>query len=276
MDKFTKEEKELMQMDVMDSFNEADRFDWLRYVFILTHRYYGDFQNAWFNKTYPFWVRYMRRDIKYLFSKTDYLEKDKYKEIRETVKAFGLDIEKFWYLLLFIYDYVDCHLSRGKIITDTSKTAFAKHLMKQLDNINDEDVEITIKCNRKRIKISEIGKQSILAMLNEGYKHLYKDNNFYDLATFDGKAQFSLSYHINMAVEMYDYTFDYLENEGKEICVDKSSGASLNKKLLFSRIMHLYRWTENDSFLFDDSSLKGILKSYKTKSLPPIYSDAYY
>ena len=34
MERYTKEEQDLMKMDILDSFNEADRFDWLRYVFI--------------------------------------------------------------------------------------------------------------------------------------------------------------------------------------------------------------------------------------------------
>ena len=210
MDKFTKEEKELMQMDIWDSFNEADRFDWLRYVFILTRRFYGDFDNSWFNMTFPFWARYMQGEIKYPFSKKDYLENDKYSEIRETVEAFGLDVEKFWYLLLFIYDYVSDKLSNSNIITDISKTAFAQNLMGQIENSKIEDIEISIKHKRNKIPISDVGKISIINMLYEGYRHIYKNKILYDIEDSQGHSSFSKSYYMTMAEEMYSYTFDFL------------------------------------------------------------------
>ena len=280
MERYTKEEQDLMKMDVWDSFNEADRFDWLRYVFILTHRFYGDFNNSWFNMTFPFWRRYMQREIKCPFSKKDYLENDKYSEIRETVKAFGLDIEKFWYLLLFVYDYASDKLSNGNTITNTSKTIFAQNLMKQIGDSDVENVEIIIKNKGKKIPISDIGKMSIISMLLEGYKKLYKDAYGYDI-NFPGSNDikiFSFSYHMAMAVDMLEYTFNHIDKKWNMIHPDKSAGASLNKMLLYSQIMHLYRWTENDNFLYDDSSLKGVLKIYKKKlmNLPEIVSNGYW
>jgi hypothetical protein len=68
-----------------------------------------------------------------------------------------------------------------------------------------------------------------------------------------------------MAVDMLEYTFNHIDKEWNMIHPDKSAGASLNKMLLYSQIMHLYRWTENENFLYDDSSLKGVLKIYKKK-----------
>ena len=277
MERYTKEEQDLMKMDILDSFNEANRLDWLRYVFILTHRFYGDFDNSWFNMTFTFWRRYMQGEIKDRFSKKDYLENDKYSEIRETVKAFGLDIEKFWYLLLFIYDYVSEKLINSNTITDVSTVAFAQNLMKQFEDNEVEDLEIIIKLKGKKIPISDVGKTSIITMLLEGYFHLYADVAGYDFpfSNFKDNSHYSFSYKMTMAVELYKYTFDFLENEWKEIHKNKSNGATLNKMLLFSQIMHLYRWTENDNFLYDDSSLKGVLKVYKKKPMPQTLSNIY-
>jgi hypothetical protein len=200
--------------------------------------------------------------------------------MRKTIKAFGLDIEKFWYLLLFVYDYASDKLSNGNTITNTSKTIFAQDLMKQIGDSDVEDVEIIIKNKGKKIPISDVGKMSIITMLLEGYNNLYKDAYGYDF-NFPGSNDikiFSLSYHMAMAVDMLEYTFNHIDKNWNTIHPDKSAGASLNKMLLYSQIMHLYRWTENDNFLYDDSSLKGVLKIYKKKlkNLPEMVSNSYW
>lgn len=41
MEKFIAKELELKEMEVIDSFNEADNNKWFEYVSILTYRYYG-------------------------------------------------------------------------------------------------------------------------------------------------------------------------------------------------------------------------------------------
>lgn len=281
MERLTKEEQDLMKMSCIDSFNVARNNNWLQYVSILTYRYYGckgsDEDTAWLSKLYDFWQRYMQNNIECKFSKIEYLEDDKYSEIREAVKAYGLDVEKFWYLLLFVYDYVSNKLSNSNIVTDISTVAFAHHLMEQFDNNEVEDLEIIIKLKGKNVPISDAGKISIVTMLLEGYLHLYKDYVGYDFcySNLNNNTNFKYSYHMTMAVEMYKYTFDYLDNEWNLINIDKSAEVSLNKMFLISQIIHLYRWTDNDNFLFDDSALKGILKSYKPKQLPLIHSDIY-
>ena len=284
MEKFIAKELELKEMEVIDSFNEADNNKWFEYVSILTYRYYGiegyDEDTMWFSKLYDFWHRYVAGCIKCKFSIVTYLKDDRYSEMRKTIKAFGLDIEQFWYLLLFIYDYVSEKLSNGNTITNTSKTIFAQDLMKQIGDSDVEDVEIIIKNKGKKIPISNIGKMSIITMLLEGYKKLYKDAYGYDF-NFPGSNNikaFSLSYHMAMAVDMLEYTFNHIDKEWNMIHPDKSAGASLNKMLLYSQIMHLYRWTENENFLYDDSSLKGVLKIYKKKlkNLPEMVSNSYW
>lgn len=284
MEKFTAKEKELQQMEVWDSFNEAYDNDWFHYASILSYRDYGipdlaeeGLDNQWETALRDFWSRYMHNNIERKFSKIEYLENDKYSRIRETIKAFGLDIEKFWILLLYIYEYTSDKLIRGNNLEDVSKTLFAQSLMKKISDCKPEDIEIVIKLNNKKINISDVGKESIITMLDEGYDRLYKNAIGYDiqLSKFKDNTNYSLSHCMTRAVHEYEYVFNELEKDGY-IKPDRSTGASLNKMLLFSQIMHLYRWTYNDNFLYDNSSLKGVLKTYKNKKLPRTISTTYW
>lgn len=278
MEKLTEEEKRLMSMDIYDSYQEVD----LRYVSILTYRFYGlpgcEEDYMWEIILRDFWGRYMRGDIRHPFSKIDYLNNDRYSGIRKTVQAYGLDVEMFWYLLLFIYDYVSEKLSEGGHITDLSLTAFANNLIDQIRDSKLDEIEITIKNKGKNIPISAAGKHSIIKMIHAGYDHLYKNAIMYEINISylnNNIAYYSESYRMKKAVELYNYAFDYLEKSWNMIHRKKTAGVSLNKMLLFSRIMHLYHWTNNENFLCDDSSLRGILKAYKNKRIEETYSMTY-
>ena len=273
MDKFTKEEKELMQMDVMDSFSWADNNDMFKYITAYRYEIFNyddpDLDEEWQSRFIIFWQSYMTGSIKQPFTKKDYLGN---KRIINSVKAFGLDVEKFWILILYVYYYVTNHLVKGVTIEDNSKELFAHKLMKQIEAYENKDIEITIKCENKKIKISEIGKEAILLMLKEGYEKLYKNALGYSIKMSNDKAQLSVSYQMKMAVQKFEYVFRYLDETLNLIHTDTSAKGSLNKMLLFSRIIFFYGWTPNKNFLKDESSLRGVLKAYKNKPIPRTFS----
>jgi len=73
-------------------------------------------------------------------------------------------------------------------------------------------------------------------------------------------------------VEMYRDMLNTLLGDNRPKQPDKS--VSLNRLLLISRICYLYEFTYNDSFLYSDDSLKGIIKSCKGR-MPATYSAVY-
>ena len=270
-------ESELKKMDKMESFNIADRLGWFQYVSLLTYKFYGlpgcDDDNQWFSVCSDFWGRYMHNEIKLSLTKDSYLKNTK---IIKSIKSFGLDVDKFWLLLLFIYDYVFCHLSKGHIIDESSETAFSHKLISQLDKCELKDVNIAIKIGKKSVRISEVGKKAIIKMLYRGYENTYRQALGYDIPFSGGVLQLSMSYHMKWAVELYEYAFKYLDNEWHLIHPNKLPNTSLNKMLLFSRIMYLYGWTSNKSFLESDDSLRGILNAYKNKPIPRTCCQEYF
>jgi hypothetical protein len=79
-------------------------------------------------------------------------------------------------------------------------------------------------------------------------------------------------FDVNSTVEMYRDMLNTLLGDNRPKQPDKS--VSLNRLLLISRICYLYEFTYNDSFLYSDDSLKGIIKSYKRRT-PATYSAVY-
>ena len=260
-------------MNVLDSFSWADNNGMFKYITAYRYEIFNyddpDLDEEWQSRFIIFWQSYMTGSIKQPFTKKDYLGN---KRIINSVKAFGLDVEKFWILILYVYYYVTNHLVKGVTIEDNSKELFAHKLMKQIEAYENKDIEITIKCENKKIKISEIGKDAILLMLKEGYEKLYKNASGHSIKTSTDKAQFSASYQMKMAVQKFEYVFRYLDETLNLIHTDTPAKGSLNKMLLFSRIIYFYKWTPNKNFLDDESSLRGVLKAYKDKPIPRTFS----
>lgn len=68
-------------------------------------------------RTPQFEYRYCTGKIKMPFAKSDYLAND---DIIATVMGLGLDVEKFWFALVFIYDYVETSFKNCGLVKPAS------------------------------------------------------------------------------------------------------------------------------------------------------------
>lgn len=76
-----------------------------------------------------FYQRYCEGKIRNRFTDAEYLAN---KDIVNTVMALGMDVAKFWCLMLFMYDYINCLMKRGEFIDDIIEI---QGLIKTLSNI---------------------------------------------------------------------------------------------------------------------------------------------
>lgn len=151
-----------------------------------------------------------------------------------------------------------------------------QNLFKELgEDFTDDDIEITLKKNRKKVEVLPVIKRGILHWLRETYERECKGRKiqYYgiDTGNFD-QTYPSTSFRIYRTVEMYRDMLNTLLGDNRPKQPDKS--VSLNRLLLISRICYLYEFTRNDSFLYSDDSLKGIIKSCKGR-MPATYSAVY-
>ena len=224
-------------------------------------------------RTPQFEYRYGTGKIKMPFAKSDYLAND---DITATVKGLGLDVEKFWFALVFIYDYVETSFKNCGLAKPASLDKAVQNLFKELgEDFTDDDIEITLKKNRKKVEVLPVIKRGILDWLRETYERECKGRKiqYYgiDTGNFD-ETYPSTSFRIYRTVEMYRDMLNTLLGDNRPKQPDKS--VSLNRLLLISRICYLYEFTRNDSFLYSDDSLKGIIKSCKRR-MPATYSAVY-
>ena len=224
-------------------------------------------------RTPQFEYRYCTGKIKMPFAKSDYLAND---DIIATVMGLGLDVEKFWFALVFIYDYVETSFKNCGLVKPASLDKAVQNLFKELgEDFTDDDIEITLKKNRKKVEVLPVIKRGILHWLRETYERECKGRKIHyygiDTGNFD-ETYPSTSFRIYRTVEMYRDMLNTLLGDNRPKQPDKS--VSLNRLLLISRICYLYEFTYNDSFLYSDDSLKGIIKSCKGR-MPATYSAVY-
>ena len=62
----------------------------------------------------------------------------------------GLDVEKFWFALVFIYDYVETSFKNYSLVKPASLDKAVQNLFKELgEDFTDDDIEITLKKEQK-------------------------------------------------------------------------------------------------------------------------------
>lgn len=224
-------------------------------------------------QTLQFEYRYCTGKIKMPFTKADYLANE---DIIATVKGLGLDVEKFWFALVFIYDYVEASFKNCALIRPTSLNKAVQELFKKLgEDFTDKEIEITFKKGKKNIEILPVVKRALLEWLRETYQRECKDKPIRYCSIETGKFEevfTNSSYRIYLATRMYRNMLSNILGDKRPKQPDKS--VSLNRLLLISRICYFYEFTRNDSFLYSDDSLKGIIKSCKGR-VPTVQSAVY-
>ncbi|WP_243348434.1 hypothetical protein [Parabacteroides sp. FAFU027] len=214
-----------------------------------------------------FETRY-NRVLKAKFDQTKF-EKDE--NIPATLIGLGLDVEKFWYLLLFIYDYTCgmCDKGGGRRIDNPED-----QLIKFIKAIEDNRQE------NEAISIKVVGKQSttidntvVINLLYDFCKdEVSKIDNGSKLRSprriiFDSTDERD-SAHLWFFANKFLYVLDVVLNvKGK---TKKGSSVSYNKKLLVSRLIYFIGLSCNKELLHSDDTLKGYMKPYKEYSINKI------
>lgn len=220
---------------------------------------------------YRFWDRVCDKKIKAPFTKEMFLQET---DIIATIKGFGLDVNKFWWAVLFVYDWSVEKFTKCCLIEPPPES-----IHKMLDYIGDSrDLEITFRVKGKKSRNAD---QHVKAAVIYGLKKKlkeWKDKEFWrvvDYSTYTTTFTNS-SYYMCFAADKFKCLFNALKLPNRrtfnEHRCDKE--VSYNKMLLISRLFYFMRWTQNKNFKDNDESLKGVLKAYANK-LPNTESAIY-
>ena len=251
---------------------ETDEVENMEYIFLLCDELYND--NG-VHYPYRFFNRQCKGLIKEPFDKDKFLTKY---VIVPTLQGFGIDLEKFWWVLLFIYDWTEQTFTNCLDIKSHSYGMLLRDLLDKLGD-NWSDVTINIRKGKKNLTVNPSIKRVMLNAVQSELEQLKKRGNdnlvAYRLNDFT-QSYTTLSYKIYFATGKLRQLFELLERYKKLIKPKRSKNSivSYNKMLLFSRIMCLYRYGDKEHYLDSDEALKAVMKDYKGR-VPSTISSVY-
>lgn len=221
--------------------------------------------------------------------------KDKFlrnESLQTTIKAFGLDVSKFWYLLLFVYDYVEdiglntpvlmkseiqdinelvssLENSTSLILSSGNKKTYntnvkqtirfvqfaLRYYIKMYNDIIDQDLSL----EDKRELIYEIGLDHFL---QKGQEIDFKHKRYLEITLKKWKF-----------ADMFQY---FLKNKkaNRNIIYKKNIGISTDKLMLISRLIYTVGYDtkrydeEYDSNGNKNRMLSNLLRKYRNETFP--------
>ena len=188
-------------------------------------------------------------------------------DIIATIEGYELDVEKFWFALLYIYDIT---MDFGINAADASKTDYdilveiedylENHPQAVLYLSDDKEIRKSYRYetnspvilqNLRRFVRQELDKYQEPPQLKVWTEDILQRNYTESL----GAAQQQV-----LMYKLFKVLFDLLGLP--DLRAKKGETVSYSKMLLISRIIYFCLLTTNESFTVDSSSLKGILKQY--------------
>lgn len=213
----------------------------------------------------------------------DQSRKQKYldsKEVQDTLKAFHLDAEKFWYLCLFIKDIVEGYADGYDAISPREEISQLVALLQKVESDkNDKSLRtksnalLSLKLGKMSVKIDN---QLTLGIIKAAlYAILKTDNRMLDADLLNmTEVHKSVIYKVAW---FNRFLSGFLKDKvaDKAIYASKGSAISTDKGLLISRMIFVLGISDDESFfeVYNDDGvkndkLKGYLKRYKNVVVP--------
>lgn len=226
-----------------------------------------------------FKVRYNRKFIDIKFKYEDYLHN---KDVQDTLKELGVDIDKFWYLLLYVMDYTAGCCWDAIEVKESPKEQLEKLVNLIADNCSDYNsisgatfsTPITITINAKGKQTLTIDNPNTIAHIGllcaKGFSEI-EDSSILSLKYSDNET-LTVAYNMRICLfaKMLLYFFGLNKQFNKRS--KKGSEVSLSKNLLISRLAYFAQLTYNKNYLSDDDNLKKAIKEFGDKKLSTINS----
>ena len=198
-------------------------------------------------------------------------------DIQDTLRAFGLDSSKFWYLCLFIKWRVDYECKTAFVFPTSTKEKL-HNLISEFEKLSLEfqggkfvskvPATLTFKVNGgKTITIDDA---NTLTFIGAAIESFLEQQDTDDLITSNSYGISELE-KVDLSVRTKIYLFnEYLSPFVKPLEAIKGIYASKDKSLLISRMIYVFRVSEDKKLYTDlnekgnkQNQLKGYLSRYK-------------
>ena len=265
----------------------VEEYKLLEYVYPVAQEYAPDFDyNENTGESYMvvsqapdiFKGRYNARKLRHKFTVEEYMQD---KELQGYLQALDLDSGKFWYLLLFCYDYswgicmkgIEINKFPVEYIRDLVDAIYSNYAGSgMLGAIFNEPISITLKVGRKNIVIDNNNAIACIAKFcDDGLENNDLTNlpngHFVDITRKSSDSVSVLAYYFS---KMIISAFNHQE----QVKEKRKKGANLSdkEKMVIAHLLYLTGIISNESVRESDEYLKAILKRYKNTEIKKLNS----
>lgn len=208
-----------------------------------------------------------------------------YEDIQNTLEALDIDREKFWYLLLFVSDYIYGSCLEGIKVKETPRVLVEKFMQQIEKNINNKNskasfikpMTLTLKLQEKHrsIEIDDPISLAYIYLVYEAGKDYFSNDKptIFDIQGIDrkGKDTEPNTVLVAMFYHLLKSFFKLLPKTNTSKSAKAYSTVSLNKTLLISRLVYLTNLSKDKRYTGVDEKnsklcpnfIKDQIKSYK-------------
>lgn len=226
---------------------------------------------------YMFMRRYNMRKLNVFYHYDDYIKKSitVVDNIQAIIEALGIDSEKFWYLLLFISDFVSGRTFNTWRINDSPREEITKFIEMIKSNESDfnnatgfshkSPMTLSLQMKGKRLIIEDANTISLMAAFCDEVLAEVPQIGLLNQSKFKpGSYNAPTSVQIWLFTQMLLYFFEIypqFDNQRKE-------GDTPKSKLLFiSKLVYFTKLTRNESYNNNTDNIKHIIKQYQNKKI---------
>ena len=209
----------------------------------------------------------------------DYIRKVKGEErLIDIIESLGIDVEKFWYLLLFVSDYVVGSAFDTLKLRNSPKQdiegfiAFVEKNQSGYDRwrgvIHKKPMTLTLSVKGRKFEITDPTAISMIAAFcKESISSIHPESILNSMKVEEGYFKAG-SFGIWMFAKIFRRFFElYPQFSGQK--KDKG-GVSRSIMLLISKLAYFVRFTKNEDYNTDDENIKGVLKLYRDSDIDTV------
>lgn len=200
--------------------------------------------------------------------------------IQDIIRALGIDPDKFWYLLLFVYDYVMGSTQNTKALKDSPIEEIEKFIeyvetnelsFDSLRGIeHSKPMVLTIKKDREqKITITNPNTISLIASICKEALPTLPINSLFNNEEADKE---DVSKAMSIKIWLFTAMLRYFFEQYPQFANKRKTGNAITKSTLkfISKLIYFVKLTDNENYNYDDENLRATLKQYRNYKINTI------
>lgn len=223
-------------------------------------------------------IFYDRYNSNAIYLKSKYKEYIRNETIQGLIKSLGLDVDKFWLLILFLYDYCESTFCQG-VTMNLSPLEQIRKLNETIHSANENaDMNLTLKIGRKKYEIQDSTAIKLLGYILNTYSNEEVDDEYFKLVNTKHKKDEPIMLNDSPYIAFFARTLLIFFDTQPQVKAKRKKGANHSIKetdlvcqlIYFTNISRKKCWLETEN-----ETLKAFLKQYKNYKYPDNISSIY-